>query len=129
MNVLVVSQDPVELARMTDGIELAFTAAIRVADSASSVPGIVLAAADLFDLVVVDGDLRPRGGYAALYELRAAEDLAGRSPTPAIIVGTRQEDHWLAQWARADAVVAKPVDPFALARCARRTARRASATS
>lgn len=129
MNVLVVSQDPVELARITDGIELAFTADVRITDSASSVPAIVRDSAEAFDLIVIDGDLRPRGGFAALYEMRATEDLDGRTPTPAIIVGTRQQDRWLADWARADAVVAKPVDPFALARCARKTARRFTAAS
>lgn len=68
-----------------------------------------------FDALVVDGDLDPRGGYAFLYELRGADDVAGRAPIPSIVLGSRAADRWLAGWAGAGALHLKPVDPFDLA--------------
>ena len=126
MNVLVVSQDAEELARAVDGVKLAFEGEIHTADSAEAMRSKMLADDKPFDVIIVDGDLEPRGGYAALYELRAAEDLHGHQPTPAIVLGERVQDDWLARWARADDTVSKPVDPFALARCARKVARRST---
>ncbi|MEX0592621.1 MAG: hypothetical protein WD152_04035 [Nitriliruptoraceae bacterium] len=126
MNVLVVSQDVDELARAVDGVKLAFESEIHTADSAEEMRSKMLADGEPFDVIIVDGDLQPRGGYAALYEMRATEDLHGREPTPAIVLGERVQDVWLAQWARADGTVAKPVDPFVLARCARRAVRRST---
>lgn len=124
MKVLVASQDPTELARIVDGLSLAFDLGLHVTDDPASVVALVIEATEPFDLVVVDGDLRPRGGYAAIYELRAAEQAATRVPVPAIVVGSRSQDTWLGQWSQANEVIHRPVDPFQLARVARRTARR-----
>ncbi len=68
-----------------------------------------------FAALVVDGDLDPRGGYAFLYELRGAAEVAGRDPIPSIVMGSRAADRWLAGWAGASALHLKPVDPFDLA--------------
>jgi len=126
VNVLVVSQDADELARAVDGVKLAFEGEIHTVDSAEAMHAKMLADDEPFDVIIIDGDLRPRGGYAALYELRAAEDLHSRQPTPAIVLGERVQDDWLAQWARANDTVSKPVDPFALARCVRKVVRRST---
>jgi len=67
------------------------------------------------DVLVIDGDLRPEGGYSVLYELRAAGDLEGRRTPPAIVLMDRRDDRFLAEWARADEAVLKPSDPFDLA--------------
>jgi hypothetical protein len=37
-----------------------------------------------------------------------------------IVVLERPQDEWLARWSGADALVNRPIDPFALAKVARR---------
>jgi len=113
VRVLVVSADPVERLRATsalDGVEEVFVEfdGVDEARRAALEEG-------PFDVLVVDGDLRPRGGYAFLYELRGAAELAGTPAVPSIVLASRESDRWLAGWAGASAMFLKPVDPFELA--------------
>jgi DNA-binding response OmpR family regulator len=109
MRVLVVSADPAERLRATsamdDDIEFVEADGIDVARR------LVLDAAAPFDVLVVDGDLQPRGGYAFLYELRGAGEL-GSTAVPSVVLASRESDRWLAGWAGASAMFLKPVDPF-----------------
>ncbi|MDX1657529.1 MAG: response regulator [Nitriliruptorales bacterium] len=67
-----------------------------------------------FDVLVIDGDMSPKGGFSLLYELREGGDLRGESTPPALVLLAREEDRWLAGWAGANEVLIKPADPFRL---------------
>lgn len=86
-----------------------------------------------FDCVVIDGDMRPEGGYSVLYEARAKAQFDGGPLPPSIVLMGRLDDRWLAGWAGATESVLKPVDSFALAErvtsLAARTATRTVATA
>jgi DNA-binding response OmpR family regulator len=117
MRVLVLSADPAERRRASSALPAGEFDVVE-----HDAPGPARAAVEAargagapFDVLVVDGDLAPRGGYALLYELRAADEVAGRAPTPSIAMGSRAADRWLAGWAGASALHLKPVDPFDLA--------------
>lgn len=68
------------------------------------------------DVLVVDGDLQPRGGFALLYDLRERFSMEGRDLPPSIVLTARDQDQFLVSWSGADRSLPKPVDPFALAR-------------
>jgi len=116
VKVLVVSQDQKERQRAASALELQVEAEVEEADSGEVVRQRLLRDGERFDVLVVDGDLRPRGGYALLYDLRAQADLTGLAPTPALVMLEREQDVWLARWAGANDWLYKPVDPFDLAR-------------
>lgn len=63
------------------------------------------------DLVVLDGEAVPAGGMGLARQLK---DEIYQCP-PLLVVTGRPQDGWLATWARADAVVAHPIDPVRLA--------------
>jgi len=118
MRVLVVSADAVERLRATSALASDEVGLVE-ADGVDEARRLVLAADEPFDVLVVDGDLDPRGGYALLYELRAESDLTGRAPVPSIVLASRESDRWLAGWAGASALFLKPVDPFEVAEAVR----------
>ena len=111
--VLAVTQTPRVLARNStvlagrDGIELL----------TCSTPDELrdLVAVEQPDVLVIDGDLKPEGGYSVLHDLREHDELAGRTTPPALVLLGRPDDRWLANWAGADEHLVKPFDPFLLA--------------
>lgn len=117
MRVLVVSADPVERLRATSGLDVSTVSIVEV-DGVDVARRAVLKDG-AFDVLVVDGDLQPRGGYAFLYELRAHADLTGTAAAPAIVLASRESDRWLAGWAGASELFLKPVDPFEVAAAVR----------
>jgi DNA-binding response OmpR family regulator len=114
MRVLVVSADPSERLRAGSALD-AMTVSIAECDGIDEARRLVLAGEVSFDVLVVDGDLAPRGGYAFLYELRAHADLTGWVAPPSIVLASRPSDAWLAGWAGASELFLKPVDPFEVA--------------
>ena len=68
------------------------------------------------DLVVVEVGVTPYGAFGLTRDLKAVPELA----CPVIIVLERAQDEWLGRWCGADALVYRPVDPFALAQMAGR---------
>ena len=63
------------------------------------------------DLAILDGEAVPAGGMGIA---RQVKDEIYRCP-PILVLTGRADDAWLAAWCRADAVVAHPIDPIALA--------------
>ncbi|MEU6409574.1 hypothetical protein [Microbispora sp. NPDC046933] len=63
------------------------------------------------DVAVLDGEAQPAGGMGVS---RQAKDEVHNCP-PILLLIARRDDRWLANWARADAVVAQPIDPVVLA--------------
>lgn len=114
MRVLVVSENPSERARASSMLRARRDVEVVEASSAREARAAVLAGEP--DVLVVDGDLAPQGGYSFLYELRQAEATAGTRPVPALLLTDRPQDEWLAGWAAADATLPNPADPFAVAR-------------
>jgi DNA-binding response OmpR family regulator len=68
------------------------------------------------DLVVVEVGVTPYGGFGLTRDLKASPELS----CPVILVLERAQDEWLGRWCGADALVDRPVDPFALAQMADR---------
>ena len=58
------------------------------------------------DLVVVDGEARPTGGFGLAKQLK---DELSDCP-PVLLFVARKDDQWLAQWSLADAILSLPVD-------------------
>ncbi|GIH28851.1 hypothetical protein Aph01nite_71610 [Acrocarpospora phusangensis] len=63
------------------------------------------------DLAVLDGEAAPAGGMGIA---RQAKDEVHNCP-PILLIIARRDDRWLANWSRADAVVAQPLDPMTVA--------------
>lgn len=116
MRVLVVSEDGKERQRATSALALRSDLEVVEATTGDEARRLLLVDQQPFDVLVMDGDLSPRGGYAVLYDLRARADLTGLPAVPSIVLAARDQDVWLAHWAGANAVLLKPIDPFALAR-------------
>lgn len=116
MRVLVVCEDPSERLRAVSGLGLEGDVEVIEVDGAAPARRLLIDEGQRFDVLVVDGDLAPRGGFATLYDLRARAELEGVAAVPAIVLASRAQDRWLAAWAGASAVLTKPVDPFELAR-------------
>jgi CheY-like chemotaxis protein len=77
---------------------------------------LVLAEAHQPDLVVADVSVTPYGGFGLTRDLKANPE----TDCPVILVLDRYQDEWLGRWSGADALVYRPVDPFALAQVASR---------
>ncbi len=116
MRVLVVSEDDKERQRASSALLLHPGTEVVEVSTAAEVRELLLDGSSSFDVLVVDGDLRPRGGFATLYDLRARAELEDRPAVPALVLTAREQDRWLASWAGANEVLRKPVDPFELAR-------------
>jgi len=71
------------------------------------------------DLAVLDGEAVPMGGLGLCRQLK---DEIFDCP-PVLVLTGRPQDDWLAAWSRADAAVAHPLDPAALAATAARLLR------
>ena len=68
------------------------------------------------DLVVVEVGVTPYGGFGLTRDLKLLPETA----CPVMVVLERLQDEWLGRWCGADALVSRPVDPFALAQVAGR---------
>lgn len=116
MRILVVSEDADERRRVTNALGLVPDAQVEEVDTAAAARRRVLVEGARFDVLVVDGDLAPRGGYGLCYDLRARAEMGTLPAARSVLLGSRDQDAWLARWAGANELVRKPVDPFDLAR-------------
>lgn len=114
MRVLVVAENVAERMRAVSALKLHADAEVTEADNPERARQELLRDHDAFDVVVIDGDIRPRGGFAILYDLRQQAELEGYEPVPSLVMIDRTQDRWLATWAGANATMLKPVDPFDL---------------
>ena len=118
IKVLLVASDPRVRERLRLALErLELTGEevefIEVSDGNAAV---ALAEARHPDLVVVEVGVTPYGAFGITRDIKASPE----TNCPVIIVLERPQDEWLARWAGADALVNRPIDPFALAQVARR---------
>jgi CheY-like chemotaxis protein len=115
MRVLLVAENPDE--RMRAGTALRLDEATEVVEAGSAREARrLLREGPAVDVLLVDGDLRPQGGFSFLYEVRASGELAGAETPPALVMIAREQDRFLSDWSGANELVLKPVDPFEVAR-------------
>ena len=110
MRVLIVSADPHERQRAVSALDL--EADVQVVEVAGDRQAGELLRTTGFDVIVIDGDLQPKGGFSWLYELQAQAEMAGTRRPPAVVMTARSQDGFLADWSGAEAVMRKPVDGF-----------------
>jgi len=114
--ILLVADDPGfrdRLALALGRLELAGEE-VSFLEAANGNDALVLAEARHPDLVVSDVSVPPYGGFGLTRDLKANPDTA----CPVILILDRFQDEWLGRWSGADALVNRPVDPFALAQVA-----------
>lgn len=63
-----------------------------------------------FAALVLDAEAKKFGGMGLAHELTTTLD----QRPPVVLLTARPQDHWLATWARVDAVVPRPLDPLRL---------------
>lgn len=117
VRVLVVSDQPLERLRATTAMHGEDDLQVSEATGPREARDAVVAGE--VDVLVVDGDLAPKGGFSMLYEIRNMGELDGRPSPPALMLVAREQDRWLARWSGANEVLRKPVDPFVVARTVR----------
>ena len=128
MRVLIVSPDPDERQRAASALHLQDDVEVVEVAGGSDAAARLLRDAT-FDVLVVDGDLQPKGGFSWLYELQQQARMHGTHRPPALIMAARVEDRWLGAWAGAEVMLRKPVDGFVVARHVAELAGRAPATA
>ncbi|KQU53918.1 hypothetical protein ASG84_04365 [Rhodococcus sp. Leaf278] len=64
------------------------------------------------DLAILDGESSPVGGLGLAKQLK---DEIDPCPPVLVLIG-RPDDRWLADWSRAEAAIAHPLDPMRLGR-------------
>ena len=112
MRVLVVSEREDVRQQATSALTLRD---VEVTEASTSRHARELVVQEEFDVLVIDGDMSPKGGFSLLYEIREGGELRGLTTPPALVMMAREQDRWLAAWAGANEVLKKPVDPFELA--------------
>jgi CheY-like chemotaxis protein len=116
--ILLVADDPGFRDRLALALERLELSGQEVSflEAANGNDALVLAEAHRPDLVVADVSVSPYGGFGLTRDLKADQETA----CPVILVLDRFQDEWLGRWSGADALVNRPVDPFALAEVASR---------
>lgn len=114
VRVLLVSQDADVRLRAAGGLQARQDVEVVEATSAAEAHRVVTDDHGV-DVIVMDGDMRPEGGYSVIYEMRAHAQLEGADTTPVLVLMDRSQDEWLAHWAGAEHAMLKPVNPFVLA--------------
>jgi DNA-binding response OmpR family regulator len=84
---------------------------LRFVEAANMADVVGAADAGEIDLAVLDGEAQPTGGMGICRQLKNESD----DPPPVIVVVRRRDDHWLATWSQADAVLVQPLDPVTAA--------------
>lgn len=85
----------------------------------ATAPGVELALAEgSYDLLILDGEAQPFGGLGLCRQLKNEV----YDCPPVLVLTGRPGDGWLAAWSQADAAVAHPLDPAALAAAVTRLA-------
>jgi CheY-like chemotaxis protein len=116
IQILLVADDPGFRDRLRLALERLELSGEEVSfqEAADGNDALVIAEARRPDLVVADVSVTPYGGFGLTRDLKADPGTA----CPVILVLDRIQDEWLGRWSGADALVNRPVDPFALAQVA-----------
>ena len=118
VKILLVAREPAFRERLRLALERleATGETVQFAEAADGNVAMNLAESFHPGLVVVEVGVTPYGGFGLTRDIKSYEDLA----CPVVVILERPQDDWLGRWSGADALVNRPVDPFALAQVARR---------
>lgn len=116
MRVVVISEDAAERRRATSALALLADADVVEVASGEDARRRYLDGELLADVLVVDNDLWPRGGFALLYDLHEQAEQHGTVLAPSVVLTSRDDDRFLVEWSQATRSVTKPIDSFGLAR-------------
>jgi CheY-like chemotaxis protein len=116
IQILLVADDPGFRERLALALERLELSGEEVSflEAANGNDALVIAEGRQPDLVVADVSVTPYGGFGLTRDLKARPETA----CPVILILDRVQDEWLGRWSGADALVNRPVDPFALAQVA-----------
>jgi CheY-like chemotaxis protein len=116
IQILLVADDPGFRERLALALERLELSGEEVSflEATNGNDALVMAEARQPDLVVADVSVTPYGGLGLTRDLKARPETA----CPVILILDRVQDEWLGRWSGADALVNRPVDPFALAQVA-----------
>jgi DNA-binding response OmpR family regulator len=118
IEILLVADDPAFRDRLRLALERLEVTGEEVSfqEATNGNDAMVIAETRQPDLVVVEVGVTPYGGFGLTRDLKANPELS----CPVIVILERYQDEWLGRWCGADALVNRPVDPFALAQVARK---------
>jgi DNA-binding response OmpR family regulator len=105
--VVIADKDPYDLQALQAGLAAPDREIVIVADGENV---ITLAQSRHVDVVVVGSSLGQMGGFAVSRELKMVADTGAIAEPKVIVMLEREADAWLANWARTDAYLVKPVD-------------------
>lgn len=116
IQILLVADDPGFRERLALALERLELSGEEVSflEATNGNDALVIAEARQPDLVVADVSVTPYGGLGLTRDLKARPETS----CPVILILDRVQDEWLGRWSGADALVNRPVDPFALAQVA-----------
>jgi CheY-like chemotaxis protein len=116
IQILLVADDPGFRERLALALERLELSGEEVSflEATNGNDALVIAEARQPDLVVAEVSVTPYGGLGLTRDLKARPETA----CPVILILDRVQDEWLGRWSGADALVNRPVDPFALAQVA-----------
>jgi DNA-binding response OmpR family regulator len=125
VKILLVAREPAFRERLRLALERleATGETVEFAEAADGNVAMNLAETVHPDLLVVEVGVTPYGGFGLTRDIKSFDDLA----CPVVVILERPQDDWLGRWSGADALVNRPVDPFALAQVARRLVEEARA--
>lgn len=116
MLVVLGEKDPHEL----EALRVAFEAPdCEVLAAYDGIEALALACERSPDAVVLTASLGRMGGMAVSRELKTRAELGELAEPKIVVLFERRADEWLAGWARCDAWLTKPVDPFDVAELTR----------
>lgn len=113
MLIAVCDKDPYDLQALLAGLGAPDREVLLVADGENV---ITLAESRHIDVVIVGSSLGHMGGFAVSRELKMLAENGAIVAPKLIVLLERQADSWLANWARCDAYLVKPVDVVELER-------------
>jgi DNA-binding response OmpR family regulator len=118
VKILLVAREPEFRERLRLALERLEASGDRVTfiEAGDGLDAFARAEAEHPDLVVVAVGVTPYGAFGLTRDIKATPGLS----CPVVIILERPQDEWLGRWSGADALVHKPVDPFALAQVARK---------
>ena len=125
VKILLVAREPAFRERLRLALERleATGETVEFAEAADGNVAMNLAETVHPDLLVVEVGVTPYGGFGLTRDIKSFDDLT----CPVVVILERPQDEWLGRWSGADALVNRPVDPFALAQVARRLVEEARA--
>jgi two-component system nitrate/nitrite response regulator NarL len=109
--IVVADKDPYDLQALEAGLSAPDREVLIVADGENVV---TLAMSRHVDVAIVGASLGHMGGFAVSRELKMHADTGTIVAPKVVVMIEREADIWLANWARADAYLVKPVDIEAL---------------